>query len=129
MVLALPSRPSLDWLRKTARQQLRELRASQPDIKLAAVQLALARDYGFSSWRSLKAHVEQLQSGAASEQLSCSFCGKSQHEVRGLIEGACSNRATSARVFICNECVALSTQIIADTVGNAKPIISQPYRS
>lgn len=65
MALALPSRPSLGWLRKTARQQLRELRTGQPNIKLAAVQLALARDYGFSSWRSLKAHVVRLQSGAA----------------------------------------------------------------
>ena len=46
MALALPSRPSLDSLRKTARQQLRELRASQPNIQLAAAQLALARDYG-----------------------------------------------------------------------------------
>jgi hypothetical protein len=124
MACALPSRPSLDWLRKNARQRLRELRVNQPGIKLAAVQLALARDYGFSSWRSLKAHVEQLQRGAASEQFSCSFCGKSQHEVRGLIEGGCSNRATSACVFICNECVALSAQIIADTVGNAKPMMS-----
>jgi ATP-dependent protease Clp ATPase subunit len=53
------------------------------------------------------------------EQMSCSFCGKSQLEVRALIEGGCSNRATTACVFICDECVALSAQIIADTVGDA----------
>jgi ATP-dependent protease Clp ATPase subunit len=51
--------------------------------------------------------------------LSCSFCGKSQHEVRALIEGGCSNRATSVCVFICDECVSFSAQIIADTVGSA----------
>ena len=120
MALALPSRPSLDWLRKTARQQLRRLRASQPDVRLAAVQLTLARDYGFSSWRSLKAHVERLQSSAASEQVSCSFCGKSQHEVRTLIEGGCRRPATSPCVFICDECVALCAQINADTVRHAQ---------
>jgi ATP-dependent protease Clp ATPase subunit len=51
------------------------------------------------------------------EQLSCSFCGKQQHEVRSLIEGGCSNRDGSACVFICDECVTLCAQINADTLG------------
>jgi ATP-dependent protease Clp ATPase subunit len=34
----------------------------------------------------------------------CSFCGKSQQEVRKLIAGA--------NVFICDECVALCTAIV-----------------
>jgi ATP-dependent protease Clp ATPase subunit len=61
-------------------------------------------------------------STAAPEQLFCSFCDKSQHEVRGLIEGACRSRnnQSSSCIFICDECVALCTQIMADTVGNAK---------
>lgn len=53
----------------------------------------------------------------AHQHVSCSFCGKSQHEVRSLIEGGCSNRANSACVFICNECVALCAQINANAVG------------
>jgi ATP-dependent protease Clp ATPase subunit len=56
----------------------------------------------------------------APKQLSCSFCGKSQHEVRSLIEGGSSNRATSRSVFICDECVALCERINADRVGSAK---------
>jgi len=39
--------------------------------------------------------------------LICSFCGKSQHVVKKLIAGPA--------VYICDECVALCTQIIADT--------------
>jgi hypothetical protein len=89
-------------------------------VKLAAVQLALARDYGFSSWRSLKDHVEHLQSDPAAVQLACSFCGKSQHEVRTLIEGGCRRPATSPCVFICDECVTLCAQINADTVRDGK---------
>jgi ATP-dependent Clp protease ATP-binding subunit ClpX len=58
----------------------------------------------------------------APEQMSCSFCGKSQHEVRSLIEGACSNRGTSPCVFICDECVTLCAQINADTFGNAEEV-------
>jgi len=64
MARALPARPNLDWLRKTAKDQLRELRAQDPARKLAHAQFALARQYGFASWRALKAHVDELQSAS-----------------------------------------------------------------
>jgi ankyrin repeat protein len=57
----LPERASLAWLRKTAKLQLREWRAQGRDAKLADAQLAIARQYGFPSWRGLKAHVDQLR--------------------------------------------------------------------
>jgi len=66
MASALPPRPHLDWLRKTARQKLKEQRVQQPELRLADAQLVLAREYGFSSWRSLKAHVEAMQTGTVS---------------------------------------------------------------
>jgi len=65
MSQALPARPNLDWLRKTAKQQLHELRKSNPDAKLASAQLALARQYGFRSWRALKAEVDRRQALAS----------------------------------------------------------------
>ena len=43
--------------------------------------------------------------------LYCSFCGKSQHEVRKLIAGP--------SVFICDECVELCNDIIREEVLNA----------
>jgi ATP-dependent protease Clp ATPase subunit len=55
-------------------------------------------------------------------QIFCSFCGKSPHEVRSLIEGGCRNAALSQCVFICDECVALSAQVIANTVEQRSPI-------
>jgi ankyrin repeat protein len=61
MSQALPARPNLDWLRKTAKQELHELRKTSPGAKLASAQLALARQYGFRSWRALKAEVDRLQ--------------------------------------------------------------------
>jgi ankyrin repeat protein len=66
MSQALPARPNLDWLRKTAKQQLHELRKDNPDAKLASAQLALARQYGFRSWRALKAEVDRQQALASS---------------------------------------------------------------
>jgi ATP-dependent Clp protease ATP-binding subunit ClpX len=49
--------------------------------------------------------------------LYCSFCGKSQHEVRKLIAGP--------SVFICDECVELCNDIIREesleeSVGSGK---------
>ncbi len=43
--------------------------------------------------------------------LYCSFCGKSQNEVRKLVAGP--------TVFICNECVVLCLDIILDPNGNS----------
>ena len=40
--------------------------------------------------------------------LYCSFCGKSQHEVRKLIAGP--------SVFICDECVDLCNDIISEEI-------------
>jgi ankyrin repeat protein len=60
MPQALPANPNLDWLKKTAKQRLVQLRASQPDAKLHRAQLALALDYGFTSWRALKSHVDGI---------------------------------------------------------------------
>ena len=44
--------------------------------------------------------------GAQEKLLYCSFCGKSQHEVKKLIAGP--------SVFICDECIALCNDIIRD---------------
>jgi len=60
----------------------------------------------------------QGNSGDGDRLLYCSFCGKSQHEVRKLIAGP--------SVFICDECVELCNDIIREeiqdksTVGDGK---------
>ncbi|HEV8453713.1 MAG TPA: ankyrin repeat domain-containing protein [Gemmatimonadales bacterium] len=56
----LPDHPSLEWLRKQAKRRLEELRQAHPDAQLADAQFELAKHYGFSSWRALKAHVDSL---------------------------------------------------------------------
>ena len=58
--LTLPENPNLEWLRKTAKKRLTELRKSEPKAKLADAQFAMAKDYGFTSWRALKNHVDAL---------------------------------------------------------------------
>ncbi|MEM6553005.1 MAG: ankyrin repeat domain-containing protein [Planctomycetota bacterium] len=59
--MSLPARPELEHLKNQAKRRLDALRRSDPKAKLSTAQFALARDYGFSSWRKLKAHVDRLQ--------------------------------------------------------------------
>ena len=49
-------------------------------------------------------------SGDSKNTLFCSFCGKSQHEVKKLIAGP--------TVFICDECVELCMDIIREENKN-----------
>src|SRR5688572_20259226 len=58
MPKTLPAHPHIDWLKKAAKQQLDELRGRDPSARLHHAQLAVATDYGFTSWRALKAHVD-----------------------------------------------------------------------
>jgi len=60
MPKALPPQPHLDWHKKTAKEQLAGLRARDASVKLHQAQLAVANDYGFPSWRALKARVDAL---------------------------------------------------------------------
>src|SRR5258708_25173183 len=53
--------------------------------------------------------------------LYCSFCGKSQHEVKKLIAGP--------SVFICDECIELCNDIIRDEVAAEAEAVGKPVRS
>jgi len=60
MPQALPANPDLDWLKKAAKKRLAELRARTPGARLHQAQLSIAHDYGFASWRALKAHLDTV---------------------------------------------------------------------
>ncbi len=57
----LPARANLEHLRNEAKQLLRELRASDAVARLSDAQLIVAREYGFPSWRRLKAAVDDRE--------------------------------------------------------------------
>ena len=48
----------------------------------------------------------------SNDDLLCSFCGKSQDEVKKLIAGP--------SVYICDECIQLCNEIIAEEYGDEK---------
>jgi hypothetical protein len=84
----------------------------------------IAKALGYENWNILSAKIEATEPAASDHRslsiaasraaapppriLYCSFCGKSQHEVHKLIAGP--------TVFICDECVALCTDIVEGRV-------------
>jgi ankyrin repeat protein len=66
----LPLRASLEWLKKRAKERLAELRAQDPSGTLSLAQLEVAREYGFPSWRALKARVDELRQALETSQSS-----------------------------------------------------------
>ena len=55
--------------------------------------------------------MAEKKGSSGEKTLYCSFCGKSQHEVKKLIAGP--------SVFICDECIELCNDIIRDEVAEA----------
>jgi ATP-dependent Clp protease ATP-binding subunit ClpX len=60
--------------------------------------------------------MSEKKSSSGEKLLYCSFCGKSQHEVKKLIAGP--------SVFICDECIDLCNDIIRDEINSLEPITS-----
>ena len=81
----------------------------------------IAKAFGYENWNILSAKIGTAEPAASDERtlsvaaqndptppktLYCSFCSKSQHDVRKLIAGP--------TVFICDECVELCTDIVEE---------------
>ena len=74
----------------------------------------IAKAFGYENWNVFSAKIDAATPRPASTAgepdptlvkcLYCSFCGKSQHEVRKLVAGPA--------VYICDECVDLCTEIV-----------------
>lgn len=69
----LPNRSNLEHLRKQAKALLPGLQRLDPAARLADAQHALAREYGFPSWATLKAHVE---AATAQREIGTLFVGR-----------------------------------------------------
>ena len=106
---------------RDAKVMARALRAS-----LAAQQLTVthsqsleltAKAFGFDNWNILAARIDAARPALAepaakgAKTLFCSFCGKSQHDVKTLIAGPST--------MICEECVGLCNDIVEHSAVTA----------
>ena len=62
--MPLPDHPSLEFLKKLAKDRLPEMRRAAPSARLADAQLAVAREHGFPSWRALRAELQRRLAAA-----------------------------------------------------------------
>lgn len=83
--LNLPERASYEYLKKLAKDWLVHLRSRQPSAKLADAQLAVAREYGFSSWRALKAEMDLRRAPNVAEFMRACAAGDVE-ALRGLLQ-------------------------------------------
>jgi ankyrin repeat protein len=75
MSLNLPERASYEFLKKLAKDRLAALRTANPTAKLAEAQLAVAREYGFPSWRALKAEIDRRNAPNVAEFMRACAAG------------------------------------------------------
>jgi len=71
--MPLPDRPSLEYLKKLAKDRLPELRRADPTARLADAQRQIARDHGFPSWRALRAEVERRVAAPSPDRVTRFF--------------------------------------------------------
>lgn len=73
----LPPQPSLEHLRKQAKELLKALQQHDRSAQLSDAQHAIAKQHGFASWPKLKAHIDSLFGpGAAAPQKTSPFVGR-----------------------------------------------------
>jgi hypothetical protein len=140
------------FTQKNAKTMAKSLRDSLADrnvpLSHSACLEIVARQFGFADWNTLSAKLPaqgglemplgeveiQPETDGTSQMIktavpwsSCSFCGKSRHEVRSLIGGCggwdafrASRGPERSNVFICDECATFAAQHFANSFGTAK---------
>ena len=66
----LPERPSLERLRKLAKDRLAALRENDPGARLADAHFAIAREHGFATWPKLAEHVSRIDPNLSRPQIT-----------------------------------------------------------
>jgi hypothetical protein len=92
-----------------------ELKAKAVETTHSECLELIAKAFGYENWNILSAKIEAAspQPGGRTAEapvpktLSCSFCGKTQHEVKTLIAGP-------PPTFVCDECVELCNEVLED---------------
>jgi hypothetical protein len=140
------------FTQKNAKTMAKSLRNSLVDRNVSLSHSAcleiVARQLGFADWNTLSAKL-RAQGGlempfgevetypemdgtpemtrTAVPWSTCSFCGKSRHEVRSLVGGCggweafrASRGPERSNVFICDECATFAARHFANSFGNAK---------
>src|SRR5260370_8178901 len=84
--MPLPDRPSLEFLKKLAKDWLLEMRRANPAARLADAQLAVAREHDFPSWRALRAELHRRLAAAEPDPVVQLFAAIRRGDA-GIVDG------------------------------------------
>jgi predicted RNA-binding Zn-ribbon protein involved in translation (DUF1610 family) len=119
------------FTQKNAKTMAKSLRDSLVDRNVSLSHSTcleiVARQFGFADWDTLSAKLPAQGVLETQPWSTCSFCGKSRHEVRFLVGGCggweafrASRGPERSNVFICDECATLAAQHVVNSFGTAK---------
>jgi predicted RNA-binding Zn-ribbon protein involved in translation (DUF1610 family) len=122
------------FTQKNAKTMAKSLRDSLVDRNVSLSHSTcleiVARQFGFADWNTLSAKLPARvdpEIPLVVPWSTCSFCGKSRHEVRFLVGGCggweafrASRGPERSNVFICDECATFAAQHFADSFDTAK---------
>jgi hypothetical protein len=115
----LPPRPSLEYLKKRAKELLAESQRRDPTLRLADAQFALARAYGFASWPKLKAYVESVARPTARPAGQSPFAGTWRASLRRSRQHPANPfRSATLRVDVDGDLVTIA-DVVVDASGRA----------
>jgi len=135
MSQSLPAKPSLVYLKKQAKEMLAALCSGDPEtvrtfaayfsasdkVGLAQAQLALSREYGFTSWASLKRHVAKEEASAVESFINAAMAGRLEearllwHENRGVLQQSIAAVIVAGDVEALREVVRTSPEVVNST--------------
>jgi ankyrin repeat protein len=127
MSRTLPARPNLEHLKKQAKELLAAHRRSESEavatvapyfaagerVGLAQAQLALAREYGFDSWKALSRHVEGL-GGSPAEFVEEALAGHVEQAKKLWADHKSSLRRDPAAALVAGDKDAVEAAVKAD---------------
>ncbi|MEN3284263.1 MAG: hypothetical protein V7607_5403 [Solirubrobacteraceae bacterium] len=135
MSASLPAAPSLEQLRKQAKDLLRALRTGDPDararvaahhphpeepLQLAGAQLVIAREHGFASWPRLRAYVERVAANGSELQ-------HAYHEDLDYYEGRAFGLRASAEDGTPGAVAAFERWGAPVTEGGARAVVARAH--
>ena len=131
MTTPLPAAPSLEQLRKQAKELVRERRGGSEPLRLSDAQLALAREYGFPSWPKLKAYVDRVSAnGPALTHAFVDDIGYYEDRAEGLrsvVESGLASGIAIVRTYHPALTDASDAEIRALSRGDARLVLAREH--
>jgi ankyrin repeat protein len=130
MTTQLPAAPSLEHLRKQAKDLVRERRNGPDPLRLSEAQRIVAREYGFASWPRLKAYVDRVSAHPGLTYAFVDDVGYYEDRADGLrsvVAGGLPSGAEIVRTYHPALAQASDAEVQALSVADARLVLAREH--